>query len=778
MATDSMIVKTSNGSLQQADSSQYGAPAYAYVRPDLNQTGGVAWREILRVLRKHRRIWLAFALAVEIAVALIVFSLAYTYEARATLDIEPPSQTVGFQNDSSGATPSQADYVQTQTEILEGDGLALNVIAALHLDQNPVFLKRNWFQKLLSGATAIFSRTETGHGADTERLLDTYRAGLSVSQVTDSRLLEVRYESRDPQLSAQIVNTAVQQYLEQAHRSKYEATLRAADALAPELTDLQSSATKLNQAVLDFQKTHEGVELGSQTAAGDAGGATSGSAASANPVAARVGELNQQLTQAIADKLQQESYMKLIEQGNNDALPQMKDSIVIQQLTTSLADSRAQLAQALAVYGGNNPQVRKLQEQSLVLTNQLDGERARIVNEIKAAYASAENRERLIRNTLGEMKGKLDQSNANVMQYDTLKRQADANSNLYVSLSSQIKQMAMAGSLNSNNIRVLDDARVPERPSGPHRFRILGAGAAFALLGGMVLAFAAESMDDTISSIDDLKRWSGLPALALVPKVGALNTRFSRQHRAALPKSVLTLQAHGMKYLAEFPNSPEAEAIRNLETVIRLPATPGARPVQTVLITSAFAGEGKTTVAANLAMTLARHGKTCLVDADLRHPAITHAFGLSRQAGLQDLLTGPERPVQEVCRALPEFPNLTVVGTGTKHPSGQEALTSNRMRNLAEQLRANYEYVIFDSPPIIPFSEARWLSTLSDGAVLVTRCSETTRRAMMWSLEILEGLRAPVLGLVLNGVNLQAEYYFYGMKDGYGSKAAYDVAER
>lgn len=774
MSANTMIVKIPDGGLRQAEPSLQGASSYAFARPDLSETGGVAWREILRILRKHRNVWIAFALAVEVAVALIVFSLANTYEARATLDIEPPSQqAVGFQNDSSGAEPSQPDYVQTQTEILEDDGLALNVISTLHLDQNPTFLKRSWFRKLVSDGAAFLSRGKaTGKDAATERLLEVYKDGLSVGQVKDSRLLEVRYESLDPQLSAQIVNTVVEQYLEQTHRSKYESTLRAADALAPELAGLQASATKSNQAVLDFQKTHEGVELGSQTTAANDGAATSGTAALGNPVAARVGELNQQLTQAIADKLQQESFMKLIADGNNDALPQMKDNVVIQQLTTRLADSRAQLAQALAIYGGNNPQVRELQEETLELTNQLDGERTRIVNEIKAGYSSAENREQLIRSTLGGMKGKLDQSNANVLQYDALKREADANSNLYVSLSSQIKQMAMAGSLSSNNVRVLDDARVPERPTGPHRFRILGIGGMFALLGGMVLAFAAESMDDTISSVDDLKRCSGLPALALVPQVVTLNGRFARQHRAALPKSVRTLQACGMKYLAEIPNSPEAEAIRNLETVIRLPAAPGAKPVQTILITSAFAGEGKTTVAANLAMALARQGKTCLVDADLRHPAITYSFGLSLQPGLQDLLTGPERPIQEVCRSLPEIPNLTVIGTGMTHPNGKEALISNRMRSLAEQLRANFEYIIFDTPPIIPFSEARWLSTFSDGAVLVTRCSATTRRAMLWSLEILEELRAPVLGLVLNGVNLQAEYYSYGVKDyDYRSKA-------
>jgi len=331
-------------------------------------------------------------------------------------------------------------------------------------------------------------------------------------------------------------------------------------------------------------------------------------------------------------------------------------------------------------------------------------------------------------------------------------------------LSSQITQLAIAGSLSSNNIRGVSTAAVPDKPSGPHRFRSLGAGFALAVLGGMGLAFVAEGIDDRIFSSDDIRRWSDLPVLAMVPKVNAFKASSQKQLR--LPKSMLALRSRGMKCLSEMPNSPEAEAIRNLETVIRLPTSEGAKPVQTILITSAFAGEGKTTVAANLAMALARHGKTCLIDADLRHPAITHSFGLSLKLGLSDLLSNPEPSLRdEICTPSVEIPNLTVIGTGIKRPNAAENLTSNLMRDLVDHLRSNFEYVIFDSPPIIPFSEARWLATMADGSVLVTRCSATTRRAIVWSLEILEDLHAPVLGLVLNGINLNFEYYSYGVKD-------------
>lgn len=776
MSSHNMIVKApKHGAIDLDVPAHRGIPSY-YTRPDLDAPEGIQWRQVLRILRRHWKASLAFVIAIEAALGLLVFSLPNSYQARAILEIDPPGvATAGLGGDNSNATPNSQDYVDTQSEILQSDGVALAIIETMHLDQNPVFLSQSWVQKLVAYATAwIPGRKAAGNQQDdTARLLKIFRNGLSVSQVRDSRLLQVQYESHDPKLSAGIVSTLVQQYLDEIHRSKFEATERAAQSVAPELKQLQQSMQQSNQALLKFQNSHVGAELGSSASVGEDGTTGADTAPVSNPVAARVSQLNQQLTQAIADRLQQQSYMKLIAEGQTDALPQMKDDALIQQITESLVASRAQLAQALTIYGGNNPQVRKLQEQTLALSQQLDDARNAIANQIKSAYTSAMNREELIRTTLQQLRGPLHQSNADVLQYNALKRQAEAEANLYTTLSTQIKQMAISGSLDSNNIRIMDPARVPQRPSGPHRIRILGVGMLFGFLGGIGLAFVAEGMNDTISSADDIRRWSSLPALALVPQVsrfkknGLALSASAKDAKHLRHKSMLGIQARGLKFLADAPHSAEAEAIRNLETSIRLAGAPGEPPVQTVLITSAFPGEGKTTVAVNLAIALARHGKTCLVDADFRHPVITSSFGLTLRAGLKDLLSRP-LSIKEICLPHPDISNLTVLGTGTRNPDTPESLTSKPMRELANELRKNFDYVVLDSPPIIPFSEARWLSTLSDRSVLVARCSATTRRALMWSLEILEELDAPVLGIVLNGVDLDSEYYAYGI-NGYSS---------
>ena len=574
---------------------------------------------------------------------------------------------------------------------------------------------------------------------------------------------------RDPQLATQIVNTTVDEYLNETFRSRYDATLRAARSLSPQLTDLRDSVKQSDDALLNFQKTHEGAELGAATSITPDGTTTAGSAESGNPVAVRVGELNQQLTEAMSDRLQQESYLKQIQQGDVDSLPQMKDNVLIQGLTSRLVDSRAQLAQALAIYGSNDPQVRKLELQSEEIDKQLQDQRNLIASQIQSAYASAENREKLIRNSLSEMKGELDRSNADVVQYDSLKRQADSSANLYTTLSSKIKELAMSGSISASNIRLVDEARPPLRPDGPHRFRILGLGAMFGIFGGALIAFAAENMNDTVCSVDDVRRCAELPTLALVPKISISgSTRPAlppdRLGRALPSTSMSAIRANGLQFLTDHPNSPEAEAIRNLETSIRISPFSNQRPIQTILVTSALPGEGKTTIATNLALALARHGNTCLIDSDLRHPSITQSFGLSQHAGLQDLLTSTEDSVQRIVKPLPDVPNLTVLGVGNRFPYALELLASKHMDDLIKELRKKFDYIVLDSPPVIPFSQGRWLSTLSDASILVARCDSTTRGAISWSLEILEELKATVLGVVLNGVDLDAEYYSYGVK--------------
>jgi succinoglycan biosynthesis transport protein ExoP len=729
----------------------------------------VEWHHVQRILRRHWKPSIAFLVGLELLLLLVVIFLHNSFQSTATLEISPVVSQEMALHDTSPITPTQQDYLDTQSEILRSDYLALKVIQDLNLDHNATFYSPSFLGKAINRLKVVWSGSSKA-ASDEEKvdgLLKTFRTGLTVNQVKNSRLVEVSFESRDAGLSTAVTNDLVRQYLDDAHRSKYDSTLKAAESLAPELNDLKNSVDKSNQALSDFQETHEGAQLaGSVPASADPTVDSMGQAIASNPIAVRVAQLNQQLTQSISDRLQQESNVQQIEQGHYDVLPQMKDSPLIQELTKGTVDSRAQLAQALAVYGGNNPQVRKLEQQTEELNNQLNAERARIVEQIKSAYKSAQVREELLHKQLRDLKGKLDSSNADAVRFDLLRREAQAQSNLYITTSSRIKELAVSGSLESNNIRVLGQARMPFRPSGPHRFQILGAGLLLGMIGGVVLAFVSEGMNDKISTLADVERISGMSPLGMLPASQAgLKGAFSGSgmfgKNNANGFSVPVLQ-----FLKEKPNSPEAEAIRSLETAIRVSAQLKDSPVKTLLITSGFPGEGKTTVATNLAAALSRHYKTCLIDADLRHPAITSTYGLKRQIGLQDALMKPEL-LDELNTTSTQIPSLTVLGSGGAIPDAIDKMTSDSMAKLLDRLKTRFDYIVIDSPPVIPFAESRWLSALADGIVVVARASTTTRRALGWTLNILGDVQPQVLGVVLNGVDLSVDY------DGYGSAYRY-----
>src|SRR6266567_3663202 len=291
-------------------------PSSMYWSANSSDTRGLFWPNLQRIIQKHWKTSLVFGLLLESMFFAVAVLLHDTYDVGATLEINPPNaQTVGLEQTTQNVPPTEQNYLDTQIEILRGDHLAWVVINDLHLQQNAIFLEETWVQRLVNKVAVLLPthRSSPAGQEDVERYLKIFHTGLSVAQNKNSQLVDVSYQSRDPQLSTEIVNDVVKQYLEDAHRSRYESTLRAAASLAPEMNDLKKSVETSNQEVVAFQKGHEGVQLsGTGGVAADGTSAPNGSDIAGNPIATRVAGLNQQLTQAMGDRLQQESYVHQI----------------------------------------------------------------------------------------------------------------------------------------------------------------------------------------------------------------------------------------------------------------------------------------------------------------------------------------------------------------------------------------------------------------------------------------------------------------------------------
>jgi succinoglycan biosynthesis transport protein ExoP len=721
------------------------------------------WEQAARILRKNRRFALIFAAAMTLAIIVGALMIRDTYQPIAQLEIDPLSSGIkALPEIEQSNQPDNGEYLETQAQILQSDALAVSVIRALHLDRNPEFVSKKDLAKY-GGAQDSLAQTTNPSANDGAYLQDqlnladrtplesialgVFHNQLSVSPVRNSRLVEVSYSSHDPQLAQLVTNTLVTKFIDQNYRNRYTTTMRASEWLSTQLNDLREKVQEANQAVSDYQKKHGFVEAEDPDA----------------PLTQLMGDVNRAYSDAQANRIETEAYVRMIDLGQSESIPAVRDDALYQNLMTHFADSRAALAQARAVYGDENSNVKKLEDQSNEFAAQVEAERARVVNRVRTSYAASRAREEMALDATNKLKERMGDASSHLVEYRVLRNEAASSAELYNTLQSRLKEAGIYAGLGSSNIHIVDLAPELRRATSPNRKLIVAIGSMLSCLLGLVLAFVRESFINTIRTPDDIKECVGLASLAMIPTI-RMNRLAGAQLGSTQPKS---LKLGGVEQekgplppiLATRTYTAEAEAIRDLRTALML-SRPGAPP-RVVLVTSPLAGEGKTTVAMNLAIVLARTAKTCLIDGDMREAIVGEAINLRSKAGLSHLLAGTLL-LDDALVGMPDYPNLSILPVGALPPNPADLIASEQMQAVMIALRDKFEFVVIDSPPVIHFSDARVLSSLADVVVLVARYGLTTRRSLARCVQILDEVRAPIAGVVLNDIDLgSADYHYY-----------------
>jgi polysaccharide biosynthesis transport protein len=687
----------------------------------------------LNVLRRHWRLSALFFVIVFLTVVLVTFLQRPIYEPTARIEIEPPgTEIVSLQGGGSGVT--DAEYEETQAQNLQSDELGLAIIRALHLDQNTDIVGKDNRSPVLPKSGAQVNALELSPAENAA--LRTFQKRLKVKRDTASRLINVSFASHDPVLAAQVTNTLLSQFIERTYQTRHDAILQSSEWVAKQLDDIRDKMERSNRELAEYQRASGIADIDDKQ----------------STVSQRLAELNKQLSDAQGDRIQYEAYLNRIRSGSGESLPQVRDNPVIQGLTQKQAEVRGELSQALVVYGKNNPNAKRPQSQSDELQKELSTQRKFIISGIQTSYAAAQTRERLIQQ---ELKGTTDEANR-LGQYNALKKEAQTNTDLYNSLYSRVKEAGIAAASKSSNVRVVDTARVLDEPTRPRVLLNLAFGFLLGLVGGIGVAFIKDGLDSTVRSLSEVTKYTGISAVAIVPRIQSGGSVKALGNGHLLLRSERSnLNGGGGKFLLQRPRSPESEAIRHLHTSIMLSRM--SKPPQAMLILSSLPGEGKTLIAVNLAMSLARDARTCLIDCDLRRPGIHKVFGLSRQQGLTDLLSG-NALLEDLLVTDPEQPNLSILVGGTIGQDPIHLVDSQPMQQLLQQLRQKYEFIVIDSAPIIPFADGLALAPLVDGIVLVGRYGVTSGEALRRSVELLEEVHAaPVLQVVLNATESSAQ---------------------
>jgi succinoglycan biosynthesis transport protein ExoP len=737
--------------------------------------------EYWRVIQKRYATVLVALLVVFMIGLFATFRGKPVYEARALIEIQKENPDVPTLQELFQIEGVSDAYIETQNRILKSENLARRVITQLGLERLPEFTWRSGSWQIAREKPAPEPvREEFGISSAADRIvpeevLKNFEERLTVEPVKRSRLIEVTFESNDPNIAAQVVNALTSAYIDANLEARWQAAQKASDWLSQQLLGMKA---KLEKSEDELQKYGRGNGLlFLETEKGT----------SENIVVQRLRELQQELTKAQADRYAKESLYRLLEERNYAELPGVFDNKLIQELTARLADLQREQSRLGANFNPSYPRVKELQSQIDESKAMLDAERARAAGGIANDYKAAVSHEEMLQKAFTEQERQANDIAGKSVQYNILKREADTNKQLYVGLLEKLKETGVSSSLKATNIRVVDPAYPPKKFARPRILLDLSITLIVGMCLGIAAAFLQEHLDNTLKSSEDIERFLQIPSLGAVPamelsanprrmhgfqtsapvvldagKVNGTNGHNGRNGnngskngaRLAPPWNRIEVQDGG-----GHPNGALAEAFHGLRTSVLL--STAKRPPATLLVTSAQQGEGKTTVAANLAASLAQLGDSVLlIDADLRRPSLQKFFQVSRSTGLVNYLTGDSDWRSLVWQAAPI--GVSVLFCGPVPPNPADLLSSEYMRSLIREASKEYKFVVLDSPPLLNLSDSRILATLVDGVILVVGGGTTPRELVQRAYLSAVDAGSHVIGATINFADVRNDYYYSG----------------
>ena len=740
-------------------------------------------RDYLSVLHKYR--WLAIAcFGVTVGLTILVTLLTpRLYTASTRLQVAPQSP-IQLRLDGNVIRVPDGDrdanrlmaFVSAQAAALKSRDLAERVIREHGLATNEAFLDPHPRRRGLGALADALPRLVRPRGLESAPagsaaheaasrtsaapvLIDRYMRYLSVEEIRGTDILEVRFTTPDPSLSALLAAAHTQAYLDTNEEARRANDVTAQEFLGRQLEEARQQVERSEAALSRFAAEHPNVAVNEEQ----------------KTVAQRITDFSKQLTDAEGTRLGLQSrYEFLGKKPHGDLLAYFLDRPGLQKLHLALLDLRAELAGLEGRLGPRHPQVQELRRQQAEIEAQLRAEVEQEVAAIRTRYDAAKLSESGLRRKLDELGVKAIELRYLGARYQLLKNNVDSAHGLHASLLKQRMDTGVNAALVASNVRVIERAEAPLRPSKPNVPLNLTLGVLAALVLAVGAAFSFEYFDQSVKSSQEVEDLLQVPTLATIPNFeqarrAAMRGPYAR--RLPAPSNgngtaasngqgtTDTLDGHGDLVILHEPWSQVAEAFRCLRTAVLF--TAHGAPPKVIVVTSAVAAEGKTVGSLNLATALAETGsRVLLLEADLRHPRCHQTLGVNADRGLSSVLDGQEE-LERVIHAL-EAPPLFFVPAGSLPRNPADLVSSPRMRQALEYLRSQYDFVIIDTPPVLPVTDAVVLAREADAVVLVVKGHGTPSALVREARDRLLMAGAPLLGVVVNDVDLGwGDLYLY-----------------
>jgi capsular exopolysaccharide synthesis family protein len=706
----------------------------------------------LKVLGKH---WVTMASCVIFAggVALLYSkSESKIYEATTMLEINPHAdQPLGEKDDGSsldmgaGLYWDTREYYETEYKIMTSDRVLRTVARDLGLATDAEFL-------------GLKGRPTAPLPEDT--IVDALRGRLMVDPVKNSRLVLLHVDDTDPKRAQRICDAVASAFIEQNLQNAITATSDAVVWLNGQLDHVKEDLDQNENALHKFKQENNLPSTSINE--------------TSNMLRLEMQDLDTTLTHTRTHReelLARHAELEKVLSNSTDQLPssELLASGYLQSLRLQYEEAVKE-RDALVAEGklDNHPLVKRASER-------VNDTKSALLAEVKNIKGAVERdlaivtREETGESALFEASRKQAVDlNMKEIEYHRLDRAREQNEKLFELLLSRMKEADVARMMRVNNIRVVDHASEPKAPIRPRTMVNLGLGILGGLLLGIALGWGREQLDNSLKTPDDLEQRLGVTFLGLLPEMaedGDKKGKGRRRRRAPVTSLSPELIVH------EQPLSGIAEAARSIRTNL-LFMNPD-KPYRKILVSSAAPSEGKTTVACSIAIALAQGGqRVCIVDCDLRRPRIHRIFDRSGDAGVTNVIVG-NATVDEVAKPT-LVTNLWSVPAGPTPPNPADMLHSERFKKFLSDLGDRFDRVVIDSPPVVPVTDSAIISTLVDGTVFVVRAFSTTRHLGHQGLRALRDVDSPVIGAVLNAVNLNRReynyyYQYYYHREGYRS---------
>jgi capsular exopolysaccharide synthesis family protein len=720
---------------------------------DIDDEGGLL--EYWHILRRRKGTLIIGATLGLLAGVLVTLPQTPIYQARATVEIQSFNQNfMNMQNVQQTVETSGWDGmvdVQTQIKVLESDTLIERVQNVLGAAKPTVAAKQDatristWRRALnLPDAPAEDVRLSA---------IDMAAGSLRVRASGQTRIVEILADSTDQKVAADFVNTLTSEFIDQSMEARWQSSQRTGEWLTRQLDEMRIKLERSEDALQGYAQRNSLLFTGKDT----------------NVDEEKLKQIQDQLTTVQGDRVNKQSRWEMARTAPAESLPDVLNDSSIGGYQEKLADLNRQKGELLETFTPDSQRAKRVEAQIVSLEKSLDRGRGQILRRIRNEYEEAMQKERLLKSDYDKQIRRVTVLGEKAIQYNILKREVETNRGLYESMLQRVKEAGLQSALRANNVRIVDKAKPPEAPYKPR----MPLNALLGLLGGGFLAVAfvvtTERADRALKDPSDIGFYLGVRELGVVPAGGMLMAKKRRKLLGGgLEENKSLVVGGGLSEKIELVTlqrrlSSVAESFRATLTSILFSGNGKGAP-RMIVVTSASPGEGKTTVAVNLAIAAAETGqRVLLIDADTRKPRVHDVFEVLNEGGLTGALRGEKWEEMLKESGVPGLSVLTA-GPGVAGPSN--LLYSEHIANLLDRVRATFDMVVFDTPPMMQIPDARLLGKMTDGVVLVVRAGVTTRDAAVAARMRLAEDGVNFIGTVMNdwdpSGNPGGYYGYYG----------------